>query len=32
MGAAVSIIANNDSKNHIAALWKQVSEFEDTAF
>lgn len=30
MGAAISLVANNDSQNHIIGLWNKVAEFEDT--
>jgi len=30
MGAAISLVANNDSQNHIIGLWNKASEFEDT--
>jgi len=30
MGAAISIVANNDSQKRIVALWEQVAEFEAT--
>lgn len=30
MGAAIGIVANNDSNERIIELWNKVSEFEDT--